>query len=204
MAESVWLKQVEEGLMAEIRTCVTYTDENGKKVPVNRVFVKKPEDEFLGLTGEDEDIDLPCVTISNYMDTFDKKRANSLTDSPIVVSMVSSKMAEVEERAKPYKLFYQMDFWAEYEDDVDKMTLTWLARHSRWFNLPVVDNGGTKRTCYAAQQGSILRSDQTVKEKRLFRAIINYCIRVEIDENIRYNKPAVESIGLSSSIDERR
>lgn len=186
MSSSVWLKQVEEGLMKEIRSCVRYVNDSGNRVEVNRVMVKKPEEDFLHLTGDDEDIELPCVTISNYMNMYDKKRVTSDNNTPVIIS-IHGNSAEVEDKAKPFRLYYQIDFWAEYADDIDQMTLSWLDKHSRWFNLEVVDNGGTERTCYASINGSIIRSDQSVKDKRLFRAIINYCIRVEIDENNRYN-----------------
>ena len=186
MSSSVWLKQVEEGLMKEIRSCVKYINDEGESVEVNRVMVRKPEDDFLHLTGSDENIELPCVSISNYMTTHDKKRVTSESNTPVILSVKGS-VAEVEDKAKPFKLYYQIDFWAEYADDISNMTMTWLAKHARWFNLEVVDSGGTKRDCYASINGNIMRSDQVVDNKRVFRAIINYCIRVEIDENNRYN-----------------
>lgn len=203
MSESVWLRQVEEGLMAEIRKYVKYTNDAGKRVPINRVMVRKPDQDFLDLTGKDKDIKLPCVSITHTMTSFDKKRVDSSSNFPVIVSR-HGKSALVEDRAKPYRLFYQLDFWGEYADDIDQMTLSWLANHTRWFNLPVVDSGGTKRDCYATVSGTLTRADSVVGKERLFRATINYCIRVEIDENNRYNVNVAKEIAINTQFADGR
>lgn len=198
MSESVWFKQVELGLVGELRKYVKYYDESGIKKPINRVMVRKPDEDFLDLTGEDSDVELPCISIANTMSLSDRERINSNSNFPVVVSYHGT-TATVEDRAKPYKLYYQIDFWAEYEEDIDTMTLTWLASHSKFFNLSVVDNGGTPRKCYTTQKGAMQRSDSVVGSNRLFRATINYCIRVEIDENTRYNVNITKEIKSSIS-----
>ena len=67
------------------------------------------------------------------------------------------------------------------------------------FDLDVIDNGGTPRKCYTTQNGVMQRSDSVVGSNRLFRATINYCIRVEIDENNRYNVNITKEIKSSLS-----
>lgn len=197
MSESVWLKQVEEGLMEDIRSCVRYTDDSGKSVNINRVMVRKPDEDFLDLTGKKKDIKLPCVSIANTMTLPDKNRTDSESKFPVIKSY-HGKTATVEDRAKPFKLFYQIDFWAEYEDDIDQMTLSWMSKHDKWFNLDVKDNGGKDRTCFASMSGSMSRSDSVVGSNRLFRATIIYCIRVEIDENNSYNVNIPQDVQLST------
>ena len=198
MSESVWFRQVEAGLVDEIRKYVRYYDESGNKLPVNRVMVRKPDDDFLDLTGKDKDIDLPCITIANTMSSYDKERIDSNSYIPVVIAYHGT-TATVEDKAKPFKLYYQMDFWAEYEEDIDTMTLTWLANHHKFFDLDVVDNGGTPRKCYTTQNGVMQRTDSVVGSERLFRATIIYCIRVEIDENNRYNVNITKDIKSSLS-----
>lgn len=198
MSESVWFKQVELGLVEELRKYVKYYDENGAKKPINRVMVRKPDEDFLDLTGKDSDVELPCISIANTMSVMDRERLDSNSNLPVVVAYHGT-TATVEDRAKPYKLYYQIDFWAGYEEDIDTMTLTWLASHQKFFDLSVVDNGGTPRKCYTTQNGVMQRSDSVVGSNRLFRATINYCIRVEIDENNRYNVNITKEIKSSLS-----
>ena len=198
MSESVWFKQVELGLVEELKKYVKYYDENGAKKPINRVMVRKPDEDFLDITGKDSDVELPCISIANTMSIPDRERLDSNSNLPVVVAYHGT-TETVEDRAKPYKLYYQIDFWAGYEEDIDTMTLTWLASHPKFFDLAVVDNGGTPRKCYTTQNGIMQRSDSVVGSNRLFRATINYCIRVEIDENNRYNVNITKEIKSSIS-----
>lgn len=199
MSESVWLRQVEDGLVKEIKSTMTYRDDYGNKVPVPRVLVRKPDVDFIKDymdKNKTEEVVYPVVTISNTFSSPDKKRFLSSDNDHVVVS-VTGNSAVVEDRAVPYKLHYQVDIYAEYQDDIDAMELSWMSKHRPHFMLKVVDNGGTPRECPISISGSVQRSDKVIEGKRLFRAIINYSIRVEIDENTRYNKNIVNDVSLN-------
>ena len=86
------------------------------------------------------------------------------------------------------------------------MTRTWLMRHFRQFNLPVIDDGGVERTCNVLAEGSMYRSDLVKDKERLFHVSMKYSIWVEIDDEIRYNRPMVMEVDIeakdNSTIDE--
>ena len=79
------------------------------------------------------------------------------------------------------------------------MTRTWLIRHFRDFNLPVIDDGGVERTCNVFTNGKLYRSDLLQDENRLFHAFIKYRIWVEIDEETSYNASMVTEVVLDAS-----
>ena len=71
------------------------------------------------------------------------------------------------------------------------MTRSWLVKHFRQFNLPVIDDGGVERTCNCMMKGSVVKSDLVLNKERLFHSIVNLEIWVELDDETRYNMPVV-------------
>lgn len=188
MSASVWFEQVDKGLIEEIKKHVKLYNENGELVPVEHVFVRTPEREF-------KHEDYPCVSIYNLYEKHDKKRYNP---EPVVMSVDKiTNTAVVEESAVPFNLYYQIDFWSKYQMDMNKMTGSWLQHHFRYFNLPVVDEGGKPRTCFVTPSDMPRKADFLSNGERVFRTIFSYCIRVELDNETRYNV----SIATSTSLD---
>lgn len=184
MSANVWFEEVNIGLLNEIKNTVRIKDANGVLVelPDEALVVRKPEEDFKFET-------FPCISIYNRNYRYDPLRYNP---SPVIVGQDEEK-AEVtlEEPAIPFRLEYQIDFWSKYQTDMDTMTRTWLMSHFRQFNLSVVDDGGTERTCNCLSKGSIIKSDLVMNKERLFHSIANIQIWVELDEEKRYNKPMV-------------
>ncbi len=73
-------------------------------------------------------------------------------------------------------------------------------KHFRQFNLDVVDDGGTERSCNCLRQGRLVKSDLVSGGERLFHSVIIYHIWVELDSETRYNKPMVVERGFSTSL----
>lgn len=181
MSANVWFEEVNIGLINEIKNTVRIKDSNGVLVALDdkAIVVRKPEEDFKFET-------FPCVSIYNKDYRFDPIRYNP---SPIKVGeIVEENIAIMEDSATPFNLSYQIDFWSKYQSDMDTMTRTWLLKHFRQFNLKVVDDGGTERTCNCLINGGVVKSDLVLGGERLFHSIINYHIWVELDEETRYNK----------------
>lgn len=184
MSANVWFEEVNIGLLKEIKNTVRVKDENGVLVALddNALTVRKPEEDFKFEV-------FPCVSIYNLTYKHDPMRYNS---EPVKVGEdIENKVAILEESAIPFNLEYQIDFWSRYQTDMDCMTRTWLSKHFRQFNLKVIDDGGTERTCNCLTKGSVAKSDLVLNGERLFHSVIKLRIWVELDDEIRYNKSIV-------------
>lgn len=184
MSANVWFEEVNTGLLNEIKNTVRVKNANGVLVALEdkALIVRKPEEDFKFEV-------FPCVSIYNLNYRHDPVRYDS---TPVKVGEdLENKVAILEDPAVPFNLNYQIDFWSEYQEDMDYMTRTWLKKHFRQFNLKVVDDGGVERTCNCLMQGSVVKSDLVLKGERLFHSIIKLLIWVELDDETRYNKPMV-------------
>lgn len=192
MSANVWFEEVNTGLLSEIRDTVRYKNANGVLVALedNALVVRKPEEDFKFEV-------FPCVSIYNLNHRFDPLRYNP---APVQVGEdLEKKVAILEDPAVPFNLEYQIDFWAEYQEDMDCMTRTWLMKHFRQFNLKVIDDGGVERSCNCLSQRGSVKSDLVLNGERLFHSIIKLQIWVELDDETRYNKPMVVQRDIDAS-----
>lgn len=192
MSASVWFEEVNTGLINEIlNTVQVISAKDNSKVPISEdmVVVRKPEEDFK--------IEVfPCVSIYNRTYWHDTMRYDP--EAVKVGVNPEKKYIVLEDSAVPFDLAYQIDFWAKYQVDMDCMTRSWLLKHFRQFNLPVIDDGGTERSCNCMTKGNIVRSDLVQDKERLLHSIINLEIWVEIDNETRYNKPTVVTRDLDT------
>ena len=182
MSANVWFEEVNAGLMKEIKDSVRIRDSKGRLISLDdkAIVVRKPEEDFKFEV-------FPCVSIYNSTFYHDPLRYNP---TPVKIGEYKEEnLAIMEEPAIPFVLNYQIDFWAEYQVDRDTMIRTWLMKHFRQFNLDVLDDWGVDRSCNCLKQGSVVNSDLVLNGERLLHSIIKYQIWVELDEEIRYNKP---------------
>lgn len=191
MSANVWFEEVNIGLINEIKNTVRVRNANGVLVALedNQIIIRKPEEDFKLEV-------FPCVSIYNLSYGHDPIRYNP---SPVIVGDDKEKNALImEESATPFNLLYQLDFWSRYQTDMDYMTKKWLMKHFRQFNLSVIDDGGTERSCNCLIQGKATKSDLVLEGERLFHTIIKYLIWVELDDETRYNKPKVDNVLIST------
>ena len=193
MSANVWFEEVNIGLLQELYDTVRVKDPNGVLVQLDRekaLVVRKPEEDFK--------IEVfPCISIYNLTHRHDPLRYKP---APVKVGEdKENNIVILEDPAVPFNLSYQIDFWSEYETDMDCMTRTWLIKHFRQFNLKVTDDGGVERTCNCLSQGSVVKSDLVLNGKRLFHSIIKLQIWVELDDETRYNKPMVVRRDIEAS-----
>lgn len=189
-----WFEDVDIALLKEIRDSVYYI-KNGKRVqlPEKNVIVRKPE--------EDYKIEVyPCVSIYNLSYSLDRqtyyqyaKRGKTTTPSEKegVAGTVSYHGDNI-----PFKLQYQIDFWARYQSDINEMTKSWLTGHVRQFNLPIESDEGF--SCNCIQEGNVTKADMLAGLERAFHTIISYSIWVEIEDERVYTKFRVEGVTLDT------
>lgn len=191
MSANVWSEEVERGLKQEILNTVFYLTDTGIKAPLTEdmVFVRDPEEDL-------REEQIPCVTITPLYNRFDARRYNP---NPVIMSRNDEEnLLTMQDSAVPFNLFYQIDFWSRYKEDINLMTSTWLRKHFRQFNLKVVDDGGTERSSNVIVNESIRESDLLKNQKRLFHSIISYVIWVELDDEVGYNVHMVAERNLSA------
>lgn len=192
MSANVWFEEVNIGLFNEIKNTVKVKDVNGVLVALedDSIIIRKPEEDF-------KLEKFPCVSIYNLSYGHDPIRYNP---SPVVMGKDNeNNLLILEDPATPFNLMYQLDFWSRYQTEMDSMTRTWLIKHFRQFNLKVVDDGGTERTCNCLIQGKVTKSDLVLEGERLFHTIIKYLIWVELDDETRYNKPMIGKVNINTN-----
>ena len=167
MSESVWFEQVDIALMRLLRE-VIQIDGN----PV-KVVIRKPDEDF-------NTEDYPLVSVYNLYDRFSRDR---YSPEPVVVSQdFNNNFAVLEESALPYDLFYQIDFWASLQSDMNSMIKQWKSFAPFWFNLDVFDESGNPRSCFVISRNDFGKADLMKDGKRLFHSFGTYKVQVEIDE----------------------
>lgn len=196
MSASVWFEEVNVALISEIHSSVKVRDSKGVLIPLsydqntpekNAIFVRKPEEDFKSER-------FPCVSIYNKTYSHEPIRY-----SPVPVKVGYSddmRMVELKDSPVPFNLYYQIDFWARYQTDMDSMTKTWLMNHFRQFNLDVSE-GDIPMSCNCLFDGKVIKSDLVLNNERLFHSIVNLEIWVELDNDASYNKHVVITRDIS-------
>ena len=133
---SVWLAEIDNSLINTIKTIVkTMERVNGEIVPVPvDAFVRNPE-------GVVQIAKYPCVTIFNY----DVRFAGNRFDPSLIRGQRTDGMITLEQPALPYDLYYQVDFWAKYNEDINEMLRRWHGTIGKNHLLEVRDTEGNQR-----------------------------------------------------------
>ena len=188
---SIWKEEVDTGLIDEIFNTVRVRNARGVLVPLSskekQVLIRKPEEDF-------KPEKYPCVSIYNTGDEFSKKRHN-----PNPIKTFRKGKLFLEDRAVPFDLTYNIDFWSEYQSDMNAMTREWLKHHFRQFNLKVSDDTGNEVYVNCLMTVSPKKSDLMVNGERLFHTIISYRIWVEIKDETQYNTDVATKVNIDVS-----
>lgn len=189
---SIWKEEVDTGLIEEIFNTVRVKNSMGVLVPLEdkkkQVLIRKPEEDF-------KPEKYPCVSIYNTGDKFASQRYNPTKEKRI---LPNGNFVLVD-RAVPFDLTYQIDFWTQYQSDMNDMTREWLKHHFRQFNLLVKDDSGEEVYVNCLMTGSPKKSDLMSGGKRLFHTIISYRIWVEIKDETQYNTTVATKVNIDVS-----
>lgn len=170
MRADVWYEQVDRALIKFLKENVEVIDRKTKKrVPIN-VLVRNPQ--------EEAQIKNPCATIYHYDERQDRFRYDWRRQ---VVSRDTEKgTALIGESAKPYNLYVQIDFWSDYQAEINDMTMQWCSSFDYESYLEVVDSSGTTRYCTVNRTG-FNKQDYNEDGERQFQRTYCYEIWVELD-----------------------
>lgn len=186
MSASVWFEQIDMALIKYVQERVQI---NGMPV---RCRVRKPDEDF-------KKEDYPLVSIYNLyskLDTFRKAAG------PVIVNRnTDTGRITFENPAIPYNLFYQIDFWAMQQSQMNSMMMQWITalNGEKYFNLPVIDNGGVERSSFCLRTEDFKKSDVLLGTSRIFHSFITYRIYVEIDENVQSEESLVRQIDVKTN-----
>lgn len=187
-SETVWFEQIDSALLAFIKSHVFIDNASVKAV------VRKPDDDF----NEEE---YPVITVYNLYDRFSRER---YSPEPLEISRdPDHNRIVMEKSALPYDLYYQIDFWATSQVDMNEMTRQWRNATGLYFNLDVVDMSGISRSCFVLSRNDFNKSDLMQNGKRLFHSFGTYRIYTEIDEREQTLEPMVTEtpiVNISSNI----
>lgn len=165
MNATVWNEQIYAGFL-NLLSQVKVRNAQSELEPVANITVGLPDKEL------NEDT-LPAITIQNY----DVQRAivNQMGKRPTYENYDTEKgTVEYTPQPKKFWLYYQIDFWAEYQEDIDNMMLTWEAvSPDKGGALSVLNFDGEEVTVSCSQIG-ITALNGTDTRGRLLRRTISY------------------------------
>ena len=190
---SIWNEQVDRALKDEILKSIQIRKKDGgfTRLDEKAMTVRKPEEDFKTEI-------YPCVSYFEEEYSFDPMRYNP---SPKVIARnKKAHLIQLEDSSVPFKLNYQVDFWAKYQTDMNEMTLSWLLKHFRQFNLELKDDNGNVKNCNVLLRTPIAKSDLVSGGERVFRTIFNYEIWVELNNENRYNVGMVTDIDIDAKV----
>lgn len=183
---SVWVEEVDRGLYNLIKQIVKYPDYNNTPIDVTPTFPLDATDI--------KDIELPTVIIKHIGETFDMDRYDP-NNTLVTVSTTQTKVIR-EDLAKPYNLNYQLDFISEYKEDMNMMTKYWSAIVGKRYMLPVTTVDGQPMTCYMYLVKPPSVMNQQKGDLALFRTIMLYDIKVELDLGVSTESDIVTGVNL--------
>ena len=181
LSESVWFEQVDTALVNFIKSKIVLTNDSGLRYAVPTT-VRKPDEDFKVER-------YPSITVYNTSSRFAEERYDR--ESKILERNAENIQVILEEPALPYDLFYNIDFWAKTQTEMNEMTRQWLSKVKKYFNLTVRDMSGVPRDCFVLQRGDLTKGDFISGYERTFHSIIVYRISVELDERTQTITPMV-------------
>lgn len=182
---SVWNEEVDRGLLEVLDDLIKHYDENDNLVSTP-CFVRNPQEDFKIET-------FPSATIYNYDQKFDKNR---FSWENIRGEIDDEGIMSLERPALPYTLFYQIEFWARYQEDINEITRRWVANIEPNTILKVTDTEGVVRHS-VMNLVDVANVDYEKLDRKIFHRVYSYRIWVELDER----NPLYERVVLSREID---
>lgn len=187
MIGSIWLEEIDKGLIEFIKANVKY--DYGKGLEPIKVIPSTPDNDLIQR-------ELPCISLFSY-----NERPTTKRDTTNFVRHYEPSNQSYYDLGKPRKfdVSYQIDIWSEYHSDINDLTLQWSRALQKHTNLPVIDTVGDKTTTLMTRKGFI-RLDEQEGEKRIFRRAYTYTINAVVNDVIdttKKGKTPVEDIKIT-------
>lgn len=187
---TIWNEQICTGFLEALQQNVKVRGRSGTLEPVQNVVVMKPE------IGFDKDL-LPAITIRNY----DVRRAvvNQMGKLPTYENY-NTENGTVEYTKQPLKfwLYYQIDFWAEYQEDIDNMLISWISVMPDKGGALKVRNFDNEEVTTPCSLITMTALDGTDTDKRLFRRCLSYRVSALIDGSLPETQKYISTVQVDA------
>lgn len=188
MDTSAWTEQVDTALVELLKTTLILPDTEVE------VFVRNPEKDLYIES-------YPCASVYSLYTRFDEKRHYPTHIHTLSID-TGNYSSITEEVSLPFKLNYQLDFWAKYKTDMNLMSASWLKKYYCFFNLPIIDESGTERTLFVQRKDSFTPHDYFEKRERIFHSTMTYEIWGDLDQSTPVTNDLVSGVILSLDLKE--
>lgn len=192
MSESIWSREIEEGLKNFFNSFLKYIDEEGEEQPIS-VKIRKPEGDF-------NEESYPVIYLQNEQQKLSTVRYDPT--KTIISRNEENNTVIVEDAPLPFECVYQIDFYSLYQSELNEMLQKFLAytHGGRYFNLPVKDQSGHNWNLLVMRRGGTMtRRDYIGKDTasfqgytqgdaRLFHGLFYITVHTQLNENIREEK----------------
>lgn len=166
--KSIWYEECDKGWLDLIPSVITCEYEQGKFTPIY-TSIHLPEQDL------DDFHKFPRCTVQCIREDFAYSRYD--TGLGTMISH-SGNSATFKRSSVPYFLVYQLNFYAQFKSDIDRITRQWRAFCGRAFSLPVTLATGDTHKCNVDLLST--RNNDAV-EREVRRYIRSYTYRVWVD-----------------------
>ena len=169
MDNSIWYEECDKGWLDLIPSIITCEYKENEFSPIHTTIHLSEQDL--------EDFHIyPRCSVQSIDEEYSKNRAESHANS-IILSQNGTR-AIAQSSSQPYYLYYQLNFFADFKSDIDRISKLWRAFSGRAFNLPIILPDGTSHKC-AVDLVRFRNQDDIEREVR--RYIRSYIYRVWVD-----------------------
>ena len=186
MAE-VWYEHIDTSLKEEIQRYIKVRTVDGTETIPVHFFIRRPDDDFRIET-------YPSVSIYNIFTKLADYRQNQYENENTPIKDVVERKHITQAMDVPFDAFYQIDFWAVTNEDMNNMTNAWIRSHPfRQFNLKVLNGADKEEYVHMVQTEGWLKND-FFKYNRIFNQSLRYKIQAYVDPKKNIVEPLITKI----------
>lgn len=185
VSDTIWNREILKGFIDLLN------EKFAGKFPKFKVIVRKPDEDFKLET-------YPCAVLQITNSRFSVDRYYK-KESYLVSKDKANYRGIVDKPPLTYDINLQLDFYANKENDLDTLEITWLSYFRRDFNLQVKTRGGNDDDVHVMPDvGVSKRLDEMNGKDRLFRRCFNYKVYGRIEEHDRRDIPLVKVVKVQT------
>ena len=185
VSDTIWNREILKGFIDLL------SEKFAGKFSKFKVIVRKRDEDFKLET-------YPCAVLQITNSKFSVDRYYK-KESYIVSKDRENYQGIADKPPLTYDINLQLDFYANKENDLDTLEITWLSYFRRDFNLQVKTRGGNDDDVHVMPDvGVSKRLDEMNGKDRLFRRCFNYKVYGRIEEHDRRDIPLVKVVKVQT------
>lgn len=185
VSDTIWNREILKGFIDLLK------EKFAGKFSKFKVIARKPDEDFKLET-------YPCAVLQITNSRFSVDRYYK-KESYVVSKDIENNRGIVDKPPLTYDINLQLDFYANKENDLDTLEITWLSYFRRDFNLQVKTRGGNDDDVHVMPDvGVSKRLDEMDGKDRLFRRCFNYKVYGRIEEHDRRDIPLVKVVKVQT------